>query len=165
MSKKQLRLYRRQFNPSVIFYLERCMLKTKNFKVVNGRFHFKCSVCQAKRLAAAPQNVRKRSFRCHKCKQITRCNLNRRMATREQQYGKALVRSSGGNEFEVDLVDISLHGIGFDVHFNDLRKISIGKTCELRCSWNPRLFPDGRYVIRTIKSRRVGAELARKTAR
>lgn len=138
------------------------MLKTKSFNVTDGRFHFKCSACQAKRLAAAPLRVRKRSYKCHKCKQITRCILNRRIARREQQYGKALMRSSDGQEFEVDLVDISLHGVGFDVRYNDLRKISVGKVYDLRCPWNPRLFTDGRYLVKTINSRRVGAELARK---
>ncbi len=136
-------------------------MKTKSFNVVEGRFHFKCSACQAKRLAAAPLKVRKRSFKCHKCKQITRCILNRRTALREQQYGKALLRSSDGHEFEVDLVDISLHGIGFDVHYNNLRRLTVGKSYDLRCSWNPRLFADGRYVIKTINNRRVGAESAR----
>lgn len=139
------------------------MMKTKIFNVVDGRFHFTCSSCRAKRLAAAPLKVRKRSFKCHKCKQITRCILNRRTAQREQQFGKAVLRCPDGQEIEVDLIDISLHGIGFDIHFNDLRKISIGKPYDLRCNWNPRLFTDGRYLIRTINNRRVGAEKARKT--
>lgn len=141
------------------------MLKTKSFNVVDGRFHFKCSSCQTRRLAAAPLRLRKRSFKCHRCKQITRCILNRRTAQREQQFGKAVLRCTDGREIEVDLVDISLYGIGFDAHHNDLRRISIGQTYELRCNWNPRLLSDGRYVIRTINNRRVGAEKSRKTFR
>lgn len=139
------------------------MSKTKIFNVVDGRFHFKCSRCQAKRLAAAPLRVRKRSFKCHRCKEITRCILNRRTANREQQFGKALMRGSDGNEFEVDLYDISQHGVGFEAHFTDLKKISVGKSFELKCSWNPRLLARGRYLIKTINSRRIGAELVRKS--
>ncbi len=134
------------------------MAKAKTFRVISGRIHFKCSACQAKRMVAIPPQVRSRSIRCHRCGEITRGNFNRRVTPREQQRGKVLVSTSDGTYVEVDLYDISPHGIGFDVSPRDIRKMIVGKEIQLRCTWNPRLFLQGHYVIRSIKGRRIGVQ-------
>lgn len=80
------------------------------------------------------------------------------MIPREQQRGKILMSTSDGNSVEVDLHDMSLNGIGFDVAVRDIRKISVGNEVQFRCTWNSRLFSQGRYVVRSIKGRRIGAQ-------
>lgn len=112
-------------------------------------------------MAAVPPNIRSRSFRCHKCGDITRAVLNRRVAPREQQRGKAMVTTSDGREMEVDLFDISLYGVGFEISLREAGKISVGKELKFKCPWNPQLLSRGRYVIKSINGRRVGAEMRR----
>jgi len=63
-----------------------------------------------------------------------------------------------GSKVEVDLYDISFDGIGFDVAYRDIRKISVGTVVTFRCTWMPKLFNQGKYVIRSIKGQRVGAQ-------
>lgn len=137
------------------------MAKTKTFRVVNGRIHFKCYSCGSKRMVAVPPHVRTRSFRCHKCRELTRCVLNRRLDQREQQLGKVLVTTVDGAELECDLADISLYGVGFDAPIRGIRKISVGKELKFRCPWNPRLLSRGRYIVTSIQGRRVGAKMRR----
>lgn len=134
------------------------MAKTQTFRVVGGRIHFKCHSCQGKRMVAIPPQVRRRSIRCHKCGEITHANFNRRLLQREQQKGKVLMFSGDGEYVEVDLYDLSPQGVGFDISIRDVRKISVGKEIQFRCTWNSKLFNQGRYVIRSIKGRRVGAQ-------
>ena len=86
------------------------MIKTKSFKVVNGRFHFKCGECQTKRMMTIGPVIRKRSIRCHKCKELTRCVFNRRLESREQQLGKVLLTITGGRELDASLYDNSPMG-------------------------------------------------------
>ncbi len=133
------------------------MAKTQTFRVVGGRIHFKCHACQGKRMVTIPYEVRRRSIRCHKCGEITHANFNRRLIQREQQRGKVLMSAADGKYFEVDLADISPDGVGFDVAFRDVRQISVGKEIRFRCTWNSKLLNQGRYVIRSIKGRRIGA--------
>jgi hypothetical protein len=80
------------------------------------------------------------------------------MTPREQQKGKVLMSVGDDNYVEVDLFDISFNGIGFDVAVRDIRKISVGKEIQFKCTWNSKLFSHGRYVIRSIKGRRIGAQ-------
>lgn len=134
------------------------MAKTRTFRVVDGRIHFKCHACQGKRMVAIAYEVRRRSLRCHKCGEITHANFNRRLIQREQQQGKVLMSTGDGTYVEVDLFDISQNGIGFDVTVRDIRKISVGKEVQFRCTWNSKLFSQGRYVVRSIKGRRIGAQ-------
>lgn len=137
------------------------MAKSKTFRVVNGRMQFKCYSCQASRMVTVPPDVRRRSIRCHKCKEVTHCNLNRRRTLREQQRGKALVHTNDGSQLSVDLYDISQSGVGFDILFKDKSKLAIGKELKIRCSWNPRLLGQGRYVVKSIKGLRIGAQWRR----
>ena len=135
------------------------MAKSKTFLIIRGRINFKCYSCQAKRMMAIPPGIRRRSIRCHRCGEITNCNFNRRMIRREQQRGKVLMSTGNYSDVEVDLFDISNTGIGFDVAARDIRKVSVGSEVQFRCTWNPRLFRRGRYVIKSIKGRRIGAQL------
>ncbi len=134
------------------------MAKTQIFRVVGGRIHFKCYACQGRRMVSIPPAIRRRSLRCQKCGEITHCNFNRREILREQQKGKALASTRDGTSFEVDLYDISQRGIGFDVAVRDIRKMSVGTELQFRCTWNSKLFSQGRYVVRSIKGRRIGAQ-------
>jgi len=134
------------------------MAKTKTFRVVNGRIHFKCHACQSKRMVAIPPGLRQRSIRCHKCSEITRANFNRRLISREPQKGKVLITIRDNDPIEVDLHDMSIYGIGFDVAQKDIRKIAVGNEVVFRCTWNRKLFRQGRYIIKSIKGRRIGAQ-------
>lgn len=137
------------------------MAKTVTFHVVNGRLRFKCFSCGSKRMVSVPPNIRNRSFRCHKCGETTRCVLNRRLDRREQQLGKVQVTTTDGTVIEADLADISLYGVGFDIPLRRANKISVGKELKFRCPWNPRLLSKGRYIVTSIKGRRVGAKMRR----
>lgn len=134
------------------------MAKTTTFRVIGGRVHFKCFSCEKKRMVSVPPNVRRRSIRCHNCGEISRCSFNRRLELREQQLGKALLTTQDNREMAIDLHDVSLRGVGFDIAARDIKKISLGKEIKIRCTWNARLFTRGRYVVKTIKGRRVGAQ-------
>jgi hypothetical protein len=134
------------------------MGKTKSFRVENGRMLFKCHLCQSKRMIAVAPGVRTRSLRCSKCGESTRCIFNRRQTQREQQSGTVLAQTSDGRELLVDLFDISMRGVGFDLSIRDINKIAIGRNVEFKCTWNPQLFNQGRYVVRSITGQRVGVE-------
>lgn len=138
------------------------MPKTQTFRVVGGRIRFKCHACQSIRMVAIPNEVRRRSIRCHKCGEITQASLNRRLIQREQQKGKVLMSLSDGTYLAIDLFDISQNGVGFDIATRDIRKVSVGKEIQFRCSWNSQLFSQGRYIIKSIKGRRIGAERTRR---
>ncbi|MGW8193001.1 MAG: hypothetical protein ACWGOX_01935 [Desulforhopalus sp.] len=134
------------------------MAKTITFRVVGGRAHFKCFACQKKRILSVPPGVRTRSIRCHNCQEISHCSFNRREELREQQLGKALLTTREHRQMAIDLHDISLKGVGFDIAARDMEKIMPGKEIEIKCSWNSQLFARSRYVVKTIKGRRVGAQ-------
>jgi len=134
------------------------MIKTKYFRVVNGRFHFKCGECQTKRMMSIDPAIRKRSIRCHKCKELTRCVFNRRLESRKQQLGKVLLTITGGRELDASLFDNSPHGVGFNMSIRDVKKISVGMTINLRCPWNQNLLGDGRYIVTSIRGHRIGAK-------
>lgn len=134
------------------------MSKTQTFRVISGRIHFKCHACQGKRMVTIPPGLRQRSIHCHKCGEVTRASFNRRLVLREQQRGKVFMSSGDSDYVEVDLYDISPSGIGFDVAARDIRKMTVGKEIKFRCTWNSKLLSQGRYVVRSIKGRRIGAQ-------
>lgn len=134
------------------------MAKTKTFRVENGRMLFKCPACQGKRMFTVPSGVRSRSLRCNKCGESTRCIFNRRLIPRDQQNGAVLVQAGDGREIIADLADISIRGVGFDLGVRDTNKVTVGRDIYLKCPWNPSLFSNSRYVVRSIKGQRVGAE-------
>lgn len=134
------------------------MARTKTFRVENGRTLFKCPLCQGKRMFTVPSGVRTRSLRCSKCGETTRCIFNRRLIPRDQQHGAVLLQTGDGREITADLADISPHGVGFDLGFRDANKVNVGRDIYLKCPWNPALFSNARYVVRSIKGQRVGVE-------
>jgi hypothetical protein len=109
-------------------------------------------------MQAIPHEVRRRSIRCHKCSEITHANFNRRLIQREQQRGKVLMSLRDGTHLDVDLFDISQNGVGFDMAMRDIRKVTVGNEIQFRCTWNSQLFGQKRYIIKSIKGRRIGAE-------
>lgn len=134
------------------------MSKIRSFRVQNGRALFKCHACKTGRMYAIPPGVRTRTLRCFKCGETTRCIFNRRVVAREQQSGRILLFCDDGKEVEVDLYDISLDGLGFEIPIRDMMRIAVGKQVYFKCPWNPQLISQGRYIIRSIKGQRVGAE-------
>jgi hypothetical protein len=77
---------------------------------------------------------------------------------RNQQSGRVLLSSNDINT-EVDLFDISMKGVGFELDARRGFKITEGWEVQFKCSWNPRLFSQGRYIVRSVKGNRVGVEL------
>lgn len=105
-----------------------------------------------------PPDLRSRSLRCPNCGETTRCIFNRRVEEREQQGGRVQLFYDDGNQIEVDLVDISLDGLGFEVSVRDMMKIAVGGYVSFKCPWNPQLLSQGRYLVRSMKGQRVGAK-------
>ena len=134
------------------------MSKTKTFRVDNGRLLFKCQKCQSKRMITVPSGIRLKTLRCSKCGESIRCTFNRRQMAREQQCGSAWLLTGDGREFLVDLYDVSENGVGFDLSTRDINKLTVGRDVQFKCTWNPGLFSNARYVVRTVHGQRVGVE-------
>lgn len=137
-------------------------MKTKSFRVIGNRIQFRCPSCNAKRSVGVGKDVRRRSVRCHKCRTVTPCDLNRRLKQREMQSGKCVMITSQGKEIDIDLHDISMDGLGFDLPINAARTLRVQQQVQFKCSWNPRLLGSSRFVVKSIKGRRVGAEKIKK---
>ena len=133
------------------------MAKTITCRVVSNRLLFKCPSCLARRMLSLPENIHRKSIRCHKCGEISHCFLNRRQTPREAQAGKAVMVFNDGREVNIDLYDISLGGVGFDI-LSGSKGVSLSQEVRLKCAWNPRLLDQGRYVVKSVKGRRVGVE-------
>lgn len=133
-------------------------MRTKIFRVLNNRLQFLCPYCNAKRSIAVQSDLRRRRIRCLKCQVITQCILNRRTISRETQAGKCVMITNQGKEIEVDLHDISLNGLGCDLPLKAVRSVFLSQEIQFKCSWNPRLLSGSRFVVRSIKGRRIGAE-------
>lgn len=134
------------------------MPRTRTYRVINNRMQFKCSECGARRYLSVPSDARRRSVRCNKCGARSSCLLNRRTIPRDSQAGKAVVVLPNRREVDIDLHDISMNGIGFDLPVGIAKLLSVKQVVSFKCSWNPRLIGNGRYVIKSIHGRRVGAE-------
>ncbi len=134
------------------------MSKTRIFRVENGRMLFKCYQCGYRRMLTIGGGIRAKSVRCSKCGESTRCVFNRRLAQRESQTGKAVLFTNDGKELAIDLFDISLRGVGFELSIRDMNKITVGRNIQLKCPWNAQLFSQGRYIVRSVKGQRVGVE-------
>lgn len=133
------------------------MAKTVTYRVINNRLQFKCPACQARKMLSLPREIRRKSIRCHKCGELSHCLLNRRLIPRESQTGKAVLVFNDGREVNIDLYDISPGGVGFDI-LSGSKGVSLNQEVKLKCAWNPRLLDQGRYVVRSVKGRRVGVE-------
>jgi hypothetical protein len=137
------------------------MAKSQLYKVINNCLYFKCFFCQTKRVIAVPPEIRRKSVHCHKCGEISHCQLNRRTTLRESQTGKALMIFNDGRELPIDLYDISSTGVGFDLCSGSVRSASINQMVKLKCSWNPRLLDYSWFVIKNVNGRRVGCKVVR----
>ena len=137
------------------------MAKTLTYRVINNRLQFRCPSCQTRKMLSLPREIRRKSIRCHKCGELSHCILNRRLTPREMQAGRAVMIFNDGREVNIDLYDISPGGVGFDV-LSGSSGISLKQEVRFRCAWNPRLLDQGRYVIKSIKGRRIGVESAEK---
>lgn len=127
-------------------------------RVDNRRIRFKCSFCQKRTTLSIPPNVCRKTITCFSCGEIIPCKLNRRIELRRKQSGKALLVTSEGQMIDVDLLDISSRGVGFNVAPKDMSRVTVGGEVNLRCAWNPRMFSRENYVIRSVIGRRVGAQ-------
>ncbi|WP_136806851.1 hypothetical protein [Desulfosediminicola flagellatus] len=67
-----------------------------------------------------------------------------------------------GKEIEIDLHDVSMDGLGFDLPISAARALRVQQEVQFKCSWNPRLLGSSRFVVRSIQGRRVGAEKVNK---
>lgn len=137
------------------------MGKTKMFRVLNNRIYFKCPDCGVRKYFSVPLEAKRRSIRCTKCGSTTNCLLNRRTKPRDRQAGKAVVILPSGREIDIDLHDISMDGIGFDLPFGIAKLLRPKQLVSFRCAWNPSLIGNCRYVIKSIDGRRVGAQKKR----
>jgi hypothetical protein len=63
-----------------------------------------------------------------------------------------------GTEIEIDLHDVSMSGLGFDLPLNAARALSVRQEVQFKCTWNPRLLAGHKFIVRSIKGRRIGAE-------
>jgi hypothetical protein len=62
------------------------------------------------------------------------------------------------NNAEVSLFDVSLNGVGFELDLRNGLNLSVGRDIQFRCNWNSRLISQGRWIVRSMQGRRVGAE-------
>lgn len=136
------------------------MGKTVTFQAVNNRIQFRCPHCNAKRNMAIPPDLRKKSVRCHKCGETTRCGIDRRTSQRSYQAGKVVVVAGDGRQFEVNLHDISATGAAFNLPLGKIRPtgIAAGKQVKIKCGWNPRLFGNSSFLVKNVLGRRVGVQ-------
>jgi hypothetical protein len=73
-----------------------------------------------------------------------------------------MLRTRDGRKLEVVLRNLSSRGVGIELPTGkSLKHLSVGTEFTLTCSWNPKLLPDSRYIVRNIHGLRVGAEKAR----
>jgi hypothetical protein len=140
-----------------LIYEDGTMAKRNTFRVINNHLLFKCTSCQTRRTLVLPKDIHRKSIRCHKCGEISHCIFNRRVTPRESQTGKAVMVFNDGREMTIDLTDISPNGVGFNISSGS-RGVSLGLEVRLKCTWPSRLIDQGRYVVRNIKGRRIGAE-------
>lgn len=134
------------------------MAKTRMFQVISNRIRFICGECRTKRSLPIRPNIRRKNIRCYKCGAVTKSQLNRRLQPRQQQSGKAIMVTKNGEELEINLHDISQGGLGFDIAFTAVRKISLKQAVQFKCNWNPRLLDQGRFLVKNIKGQRIGVQ-------
>ncbi len=133
---------------------------TKDYQVTENRIFFKCPSCGTKKTMFVPRDLRQVSTRCYKCGEVTKCRLNRRIRSREQQSGKIIMVTNNGVEYEISLNDISETGVGFDIPIGIARAhiLSPGHEVRFRCSWNANLLGNIRFEVQSVRGQRIGAK-------
>ena len=68
--------------------------------------------------------------------------------------------TSEGKEIDVNIHDISMGGIGLDISIRAARAraVAIGQEVHFRCSWNPRLLGNARFVVQNNNGQRIGVK-------
>lgn len=136
------------------------MRKTKEFRVINRRFQFKCPSCGGRRNFFV-NDLRRKSIKCFKCGQSTRCVFNRRTDKRIYQSGKIILTTRAGKELEVNLKDLSYYGAGLEIPAGVSSSfLSVGQEVSLKCSWNPQLVSRRRFIVQNINGQQVGVKKA-----
>ena len=135
--------------------------RTKEFKVVNRRFQFRCPNCEGTR-SYFVNDLRRKTVKCFKCGQQTRCVFNRRTDKRDYQSGKIILTTRNGKEIDVNLKNVSFYGAGIEIPPGIPSTIlSVGQEVNLRCSWNSQLLRNRRYIIQNISGQQVGVRRAK----
>ena len=135
--------------------------RTKEFKVVNRRFQFKCPYCGGSR-SFFVNNLRRKTVRCFKCGEQTRCVFNRRTDKRDYQSGRILLKTRNGKEIDVNLKNISFYGAGIEIPPGIPSSVlSVGQEITLRCTWNSQLLRNSRFIIQNISGQHIGVRRAR----
>lgn len=134
--------------------------KTKEFRVINRRFQFKCPYCGGRR-SFFINNLRRKNIKCFKCGESTRCLFNRRTDKRVYQSGKILLTTGVGKELEVNLKDLSYNGAGVELPPGDsATSLSVGQEVSLKCNWNSQLIANRRFVVQNINGQQIGVKKA-----
>ena len=133
------------------------MPKSRIFPVNERRMFFKCPFCQSRKKFTIAPGIRRKSVCCQKCGEKTFCTLDRRQRARTNQSGLVLLQV-GSDTFEVSLLDISINGIGIEMNFRSKVKISVGREIQLKCGWNPYLFSQKGYIVKSVRGFKVGLE-------
>ena len=133
------------------------MPKSRTFQVNEGRMFFKCPFCQFRKVMGVASGLRRKSICCQRCNEKTFCVLDRRRLDRTKQSGRVLLLVSNTTA-EFDLLDVSTNGVGLEINIRSGLKISVGQEIRLKCSWNPHLFGQERYIIKSVRGLRIGLE-------
>jgi hypothetical protein len=134
--------------------------KTKEFRVINRRFQFKCPYCGGRRNFFI-NNLRRKNIKCFKCGESTRCLFNRRTDKRVFQSGKILLTTKAGKEVEVNLKDLSYNGAGVEIPPGiSATSLSVGQEVSLKCNWNSQLITNRRFVVQSINGQQIGVKKA-----
>ena len=133
------------------------MQKSRTFQVTERIILFQCPSCRARKRIAVASDRRRKTVCCQKCGSKTFCNLNRRQDPRTNQSGLVLMMV-GSNTTEVNLLDISINGAGIEMKLRSRAKVAVGNEVHLKCSWNPLLFSQKGYVIKSIRGIKIGME-------
>lgn len=136
------------------------MGKTKEFRIINRRFQFKCPSCDARRNFFI-NDLRRKNIECFKCGGSTRCVFNRRTDKRAYQSGRIMLTTKAGKELEVNLKDLSFNGAGLEIPPGvSSNFLSIGQEVTLKCNWNSQLITNRRFVIQNINGQQIGVKKA-----
>ena len=133
------------------------MPKSRTFQVNEGRMFFKCPFCKFRKIVAVTSGLRRKSVCCQKCGEKTFCALNRRQVERISQSGRVLLLV-GDDTAEVNMLDISINGVGLEMNIRSGLKVVVGREVKLKCNWNPRLFSQERYIVKSVRGFKVGLE-------
>jgi len=133
------------------------MPKSRTFQVNEGRVLFKCPSCKSRKIISVVPGLRRKTVCCQRCGDKTFCAIDRRQTQRTNQGGQVFV-VVGSHTTEVNLLDISIKGVGIEMNIRSRLKIVVGQEIILKCTWNPLLFKQERYIVKSVRGIKVGLE-------